>query len=71
MTSFFLAGALAQVKESPTMKLHNVIDWAPYPLATAEVAAILESSIADAGQALEASSAVRTETRGGPYWSRG
>ena len=29
MTSFFLAGALAQVKESPTMKLHNVIDWAP------------------------------------------
>ena len=29
MTSFFLAGVLAQVKESPTMKLHNVIDWAP------------------------------------------
>ena len=49
----------------------NVIDWAPYPLATAEVAAILESSIADVGEALEASSAVRTETRGGPYWSRG
>ena len=28
MTSFFLAGALEQVRQSPTMKLHEVIDWA-------------------------------------------
>lgn len=27
MTSFFLAGALKQVKQSPTMKLHDLIDW--------------------------------------------
>ena len=27
MTSFFLAGAIAQVKQSPTMKLHEIIDW--------------------------------------------
>ena len=27
MTSFFLAGALEQVKSSPTMKLHDLIDW--------------------------------------------
>ena len=27
MTSFFLAGALEQVKTSPTMKLHDLIDW--------------------------------------------
>ena len=29
MTSFFLAGALEQVRQSPTMKLHDVIDWTP------------------------------------------
>lgn len=27
MTSFFLAGAMARVKQSPTMKLHELIDW--------------------------------------------
>lgn len=27
MTSFFLAGPLEQVKESPTMKLHELIAW--------------------------------------------
>ena len=27
MSSFFLAGALEQVKSSPTMKLHELIDW--------------------------------------------
>ena len=27
MTSFFLTGALDQVKTSPTMKLHDLIDW--------------------------------------------
>ena len=27
MTSFFLAGALEQVRTSPTMKLHDLIDW--------------------------------------------
>ena len=27
MTSFFLAGALEQVNSSPTMKLHDLIDW--------------------------------------------
>ena len=27
MSSFFLAGALEQVKTSPTMKLHELIDW--------------------------------------------
>ena len=27
MSSFFFAGALEQVKFSPTMKLHALIDW--------------------------------------------
>jgi hypothetical protein len=27
MSSFFLAGALEQVKSPPTMKLHELIDW--------------------------------------------
>ena len=27
MTNFFLAGALEQVKASPTMKLLDLIDW--------------------------------------------
>ena len=27
MTSFFLAGALPQVQDSPTMRLHRLIDW--------------------------------------------
>ncbi|MEZ5726577.1 MAG: hypothetical protein R3E48_00365 [Burkholderiaceae bacterium] len=28
MSSFFLSGALEQVRSSPTMKLHALIDWA-------------------------------------------
>jgi 2-hydroxychromene-2-carboxylate isomerase len=65
-----IANLVPELVPRPTAHgVEQVLGWAPYPLATAEIAAILEIDVATARQRLADSAARAQPTANDAYWS--
>jgi hypothetical protein len=57
------------VRRAPPATVGELLSWAPYPLATAEVAALRGISIEQANEELEASEAHFAPAANDGYWA--
>jgi hypothetical protein len=65
-----IANVAADVQRRPTpSSVEEILAWAPYPLATAEVAELRGNELDDARRELELSGAKLTPVAGDGYWS--
>jgi predicted DsbA family dithiol-disulfide isomerase len=58
-------------RQPPPETVEQILEWAPYPLATAEVAALRDIGLDDARRELEQSGASLEPAAGDGYWSPG
>ncbi len=65
-----IANLAPEIEPRPDpQRVEDVLAWAPYPLATAEIAGIMEIDLATAAQRLADSAAHATPTANDAYWS--
>ncbi len=66
-----IANVAPEIERGPAPEtVEEILTWAPYPLASAEVAALRGIKVEDARRELELSGATLTAAAGDGYWSR-